>query len=59
MKLEHMASSDEMPGSQTGINDIVQDAGGDVRYYDIMGREVVNPVRGQFLITSDHRKIIY
>lgn len=59
MKLEHMASSDDMPGSQTGINDIVQDAGGDVRYYDITGREVVNPVRGQFLITSDHRKIIY
>lgn len=59
MKFDHMAVGEELPGFKSGITDIVQDVTENVRYYDITGREVHNPVRGQFLITSDRRKIVY
>ncbi|MDE6065839.1 MAG: glycoside hydrolase [Duncaniella sp.] len=59
LKLEHLASADEMPELKSGIEDILQDADASIRYYDITGREVTAPQRGQLLITSDHRKIIY
>ena len=48
-----------MPELKSGIEDILQDADASIRYYDITGREVTAPQRGQLLITSDHRKIIY
>lgn len=59
MELDHMAAADEMPDLKSGMDQIMQDSTTDVRYFDIMGREILTPEHGQFLITSDRRKIIY
>ncbi len=59
MAFDHEATADELPDLTAGITEIEVDSNAPIRYFDVTGREVLNPVRGQFLITSDHRKIIY
>ncbi|MDE7387897.1 MAG: glycoside hydrolase [Muribaculaceae bacterium] len=59
MAFEGMA--EELPDlNPSGVAEITADgANAPVRYFDVTGREVMAPARGQLLITSDRRKIIF
>ncbi len=60
MAFERMADASEMPDLEsTGISDIINDDNAvNVEYYDLYGRRVKNPLPGQIVVTSDHRKLI-
>lgn len=49
----------EAVAEEDGIAEINADAKGDTKYYDLQGRRVRNPRRGQFLITSDRTRIAF
>lgn len=60
MAFDHMATDEEMPAfEKDGISEITDEANAPVRYFDVAGREVAVPVRGQLLITSDRRKVVF
>ncbi len=60
VSFDHMATEDEMPDFTTiGITEINAGDEAPVRYFDVTGRQVAVPVRGQLLITSDRRKVIF
>lgn len=44
---------------QDSISEIVTEGTSEVRYFDLQGRPVAAPRRGQLLITSDRRKVIF
>lgn len=59
MSFERDATEDEMPDlSAVSISEIEAE-GAEVSYFDVMGRPVAVPVRGQLYITSDRRKVRY
>lgn len=57
MSFERDATEDEMP-DMSGLSVVeVNDNGAAVHYFDVMGRPVALPMRGQLYITSDRRKV--
>ncbi|MDE5900663.1 MAG: hypothetical protein K2H33_04825 [Muribaculaceae bacterium] len=59
MSFERDATEDEMPDmAEVSISEVVAE-GAEVNYFDVTGRPVAVPVRGQLYITSDRRKLRY
>lgn len=53
----YMSSVDDMP--EDSIEEIPTAGGEEVRIYDLQGRQIAAPVRGNLYITSDKKKVIY